>query len=379
MARRAPAADQSIKPFDEVPVSPLDLALDPYNPRLSRDEEGSSQSELLEIMLRRFQLDELAESMIAIGFQPFDPIVVTREKGKLVVLEGNRRVAVLKLLLRPESAPPRYESTWRAYRERLSHEAIDAIHEIGVRVYPRRDSPDVRAYIGFRHVTGVLTWPAFEKATFIAELVERQGWDFRRVAERLGSRAGSVEHHYVARQLVEQARDLEIPGHEQMEQRFGVLLRALQTASIREFLGITYTHDAATERSPVPEAKLQDLRDFVARTFGTDERRRVLPESRRLNDWGKILTSPAALGYMRRAPNPDFDLAFFRSGGQADSLAEALATASDRLQESVPLVSSHIGNPEVEQGVRDCALFLRQILHYFPEIAAEHRLKVVDD
>ena len=91
MARRAPATDRGTEQPEELPVSPLDLRLDPFNPRLSRDEEGSGQEKLLEIMLRRFRLEELADSIIAIGFQPFDPIIVTREKGKLVVLEGNRR------------------------------------------------------------------------------------------------------------------------------------------------------------------------------------------------------------------------------------------------------------------------------------------------
>lgn len=378
MARRSLTADRLAQPFDDETASPLALALDSFNPRLSRDEEGSGQVKLLEIMLRRFKIEELAESIIAIGFQSFDPIIATREKGTLVVLEGNRRVAALKLLLRPEDAPPRYESTWRAYSSQLTPETARAIREVPVRVYPRRDSPDVRAYIGFRHVTGVLTWPAFEKATFIADLVEKQDWDFKRVAERLGSQPAYVERHYVARQVVEQARDEGIPGNEQMEQFFGVLLRALQTASIREFLGINYTHDPATERVPIPEGKAQDFQDFVGWTFGTEKRRRLLPESRRLNDWGKILTSPAAVGYLRRASNPDFDHAFFRSGGQADSLAEALATASDRLQESVPLVSSHLSNPEVQQGVRDCALFLRQILEHFPEIAEEQRLRPAD-
>jgi hypothetical protein len=378
MARRAPVDAVVADPYQERTASPVELQLDPYNPRLTRDEEGSSQSKLLEIMVRRFNIDELAESIIAIGFQPFDPILVARERGKLVVLEGNRRIAALKLLLRPEDAPPRYESAWRAYSARLTPETLTAIRDIPVRVYPRRDSPDVRAYIGFRHVTGVLTWPAFEKASFIADLVENQGWDFKRVAERLGSKPGYVERHYVARQIVEQARKHEMPGYDQMEQRFGVLLRALQTVSIREFLGIVYSGDPTTEREPVPSQKEQVFREFVVWTFGTDERRRILPESRRLDDWGKILTSPAALGYMRRTPNPDFEHAFFRSGGQADSLAEALATASDRLQESVPLVSSHVTNPEVQQGVRDCALFLRQVLQYFPDITEEQRLRISD-
>jgi hypothetical protein len=106
-------------------VGPLDVELDPYNPRLTLEEEGSSQAALLEIMIKRFKIEELAESILASGFNPFDPIVAWSHDDRLTVLEGNRRVAAMQLLLEPQRAPTAYERRWTALSERLTRGAGD--------------------------------------------------------------------------------------------------------------------------------------------------------------------------------------------------------------------------------------------------------------
>lgn len=353
-------------------VSPLDVELDPYNPRLTLEEEGSSQAALLEIMVRRFKIEELAESILASGFNAFDPIVGWTHDDRLTVLEGNRRVATLQLLLEPQRAPAAYERRWLALNERLSPEVQRSIEQIDVVTYADRDAADVAAYIGFRHVTGVLKWPSLEKAKYIARLIEDHGWTYQRIAERLGSYPRHVERHYVAYRLVREVADEGMPGAGNMETSFGVLLRALQAEGVADFIGIEYPGDPERSRRPVSEDRFDNLRDFVVWTFGTEERVRVLPDSRRLTDFGQILQSPEAVVYLRRTAEPSFERAFFRSGGQARSIAESLFTASDRLEETVPLVSEHVDNPEVQEGVRQATRFLAQILRHFPQIARDY-------
>src|SRR5438093_7964141 len=90
------------------PLDPLNLELDDHNPRLAPDEIGSSQPELIQIFLQRFNLDELAESIISSGFEPFDPMIGWVHDGSVTVLEGNRRLAAIQLLMETERAPPRY-------------------------------------------------------------------------------------------------------------------------------------------------------------------------------------------------------------------------------------------------------------------------------
>jgi hypothetical protein len=349
-------------------IDPLKLKLDSHNPRLSLEEEGSEQSKLLEIMIERFKVEEIAESILAAGYLPFDPLIGLAEGTDVIILEGNRRVAAIKLLLQPKDAPEKHREKWIGLSKRLSEAIREDLKLIQVEVHKNRDDFKVRAYIGFRHVTGVLKWPSLEKAGFIAELIDKDNWTYEQVADRLGSYPRHVEKHYVAYKLVRQSAELKVRGTENMERAFGVLLRALQAGGVSEFLGIKYPNKPKASRTPVPLSKRENLNDFVLWTFGTDEKSRILKDSRDLTKLGKILGSPAALGYLRRASEPSFDRAWSKSGGQAESLAEALYTAADRLEESVPLVPLHKDDKEIGDAVLSCTRYLVQILGSFPDV-----------
>jgi hypothetical protein len=346
--------------------SPLSILLDPHNPRLSHAEEGQPQPNLLQTMLTRFKLEELAESIVATGYVPFDPLIAFRDGSDIYVLEGNRRIAALKLLLDPTLAPERHRARWLQLQAELTAERRATFATVELTIFPDRNDVDLEAYIGFRHVTGVLQWPALEKANFIAHLVDR-GWDYRTIAERLGSYPKTVERHYVGRCLVEQARSLTLPGAEQMAGAFGVLMRSLQSPGIVAFLGLSFPGDPAKSKPPIPDEKTSELALFVKWTFGTEDMARVLPDSRRLTDWGKILSSPEAVSYLKRTSSPSFDRAWFRSGGESESLTDSLLQAADALEASIPLVPLHKGDAAIARAVDRCADFVALILRDFPD------------
>lgn len=354
-----------------VDLSPLDLQLDPYNPRLSADEEGSSQEELIAIIIERFKIDELAESIISAGYLPFDPLIGCIENGKVIILEGNRRIATLKLLLNPDLAPEKHRKRWKSLSNELPKATRTSIQSVSVQVYPDRHSPELEAYIGFRHVTGVLQWPALEKASFISRLIE-EGWSYREIAERLGSYPKTVEKHYVGFRIVEQAKELQVPGADHLAGAFGVLMRALQSPGIQSFLGITYPGDPGLSRAPIPNEQLSNFRDFLEWTFGTEEKNRLLRDSRQLTQWGKILSSEEAVAYLRRSGSPSFERAWFKSGGEGDSLLNSLLQAADNLEESIPLIPFHKDDKAVRSTVERCALFILNILRDFPELKKRH-------
>jgi len=348
-------------------LNPPDLLLDPHNPRLRSEEEGLLQPELLRIMVERFKVRELAESIVATGYLTFDPLIAYRDNNGVIVLEGNRRIAALKLLLDPSLAPERDRATWESLASRLTDETRTAIASIEVHVYETREDADVQAYIGFRHVTGVLQWPALEKASFIARLIDK-GWSYQLIAERIGSRPKHVERHYIGFRLVRQAQENNLPGAENMEEAFGVLMRSLQSPGVLEFLGISFPGDPALSREPVPQAKIENFRSFVKWTFGTSDTSRLLRDSRQLTQWGRILSSPEAVAYLQRSPNPNFERAYFRSGGEVDSLIDFLFRAVDALEQSVPLVPLHKDDPTVRSTVERSANYLLQILGSYPDL-----------
>src|SRR5262249_2106654 len=76
------------------------LLFDVDNPRLRADvPTDSTQRDLFDILWRDFAVDEVAASIAANGYFPYEPLFVFPKDGHYVVIEGNRRLAALKGLL----------------------------------------------------------------------------------------------------------------------------------------------------------------------------------------------------------------------------------------------------------------------------------------
>lgn len=167
MATRAPALPRSRvgdKRLD-------DLLFDPRNPRLPEDDQDSSQPRLLEIMARDYRIIEIGQSLADNGYFHEEPLVVMPSpdiEGKFVVLEGNRRLAALKLIDDP-GPNPRQSAEWRALKDRAAELGHDLRERIPVVEYDNRD--DVTAFLGFRHISGALKWEPMAKARFVHHLV----------------------------------------------------------------------------------------------------------------------------------------------------------------------------------------------------------------
>lgn len=358
------AAPGALEPFD--PLEELDL--DPHNPRLGLA-KVLPQPALINLMLQRFKVEDVADSILASGWQPFDPLIGYRTKGRVALREGNRRLTALKLLLDPSLAPETYRASWEERSGLLTKEQRDSLRSVAVYVVDDLDDPAVEAYVGFRHVTGVLEWPAEQKAAFIAELIERHGWTYEEIAERLGSYPRHVEKHFVAYRVAAQAKAEKMPGADRI--KIGILLRALQTQGVRAFLGVEYPENPKKSKKPVPPTRESALKEFVRWVFGTKDALPIMKDSRQLTKLGSVLQSNEALRFLRSHPRPTLDRAWVKSGGMRESLVESLAAAADRLEESVPQTPAYArpgadGADEVQEVIGKCVEFLALILRDYP-------------
>src|SRR5262245_29511973 len=89
---------------NEVSFEPLEaLHADPQNPRLRQhDREWENEDDLLKYLAENWDAIVLAESIARHGYFGSEPLVITSEGGVWIVLEGNRRLAALSGLARPE-------------------------------------------------------------------------------------------------------------------------------------------------------------------------------------------------------------------------------------------------------------------------------------
>ncbi|WP_054820996.1 ParB N-terminal domain-containing protein [Arthrobacter sp. JCM 19049] len=89
---------------------PLDeLMLDRRNPRLP-DLDMPTQESALETLAQHADLSELVDSISNAGWINFEPLIVVVEDGENVVIEGNRRLAALKII-----ADPRFKNSQESF------------------------------------------------------------------------------------------------------------------------------------------------------------------------------------------------------------------------------------------------------------------------
>src|SRR5712671_6591853 len=81
-------------------VSTDELLLDPHNPRLTAFtmDARATQEEIIHLLWDNMAVDEVALSIAENGFFKHEALYATKEHGKNYVIEGNRRLAAVKLL-----------------------------------------------------------------------------------------------------------------------------------------------------------------------------------------------------------------------------------------------------------------------------------------
>ena len=83
---------------DVVDIPAAELHFDSSNPRLFLENDLPDE-ELVLILWREFAVDEVALSIANNGYFRHEPLFVARESGRLIVVEGNRRLAAVRLLV----------------------------------------------------------------------------------------------------------------------------------------------------------------------------------------------------------------------------------------------------------------------------------------
>lgn len=119
-----------------------------------------------------FKVDDLRQSIKAVGFIPIDQVVVRElsgETGKYVVIEGNRRICSCKLVARELDKETEQGQTLSSHHENVRNE----LREIYVQVLDTdgltsSEIEDLEATIvGLRHFGAVAQWGAYAKARHV--------------------------------------------------------------------------------------------------------------------------------------------------------------------------------------------------------------------
>ncbi|MFZ1059770.1 MAG: ParB N-terminal domain-containing protein [Candidatus Rokuibacteriota bacterium] len=324
------------------PVS--SLYLDPLNPRITVP-TNPSQEQILLTLFEHEALDELALSFARNGYFSEEPLVVVPHEGipeEFVVVEGNRRLAALKILLDPRLRRRLEATEWPV----LSAEREPELRNVPTVLYPTRE--EVVPYLGFRHITGIKTWDPFAKARYISNLVN-SGRPIQEVEEAIGDSTRTVRRLYQALVVYQQiVSDLGMDG-EAIRQSFSLLEVLLSQQPIKRLLGIPRALPRERTEEIVPDDRLEALREAVSWVFGDPERGQapILSDSRMISKFlAPVVGDGQALEHLRRTR--DLEEAYQFSGGEREYLLKQLQAARRAAQRALGVLPLHSDDAEVK-------------------------------
>lgn len=307
------------------------LRLDPQNPRISVP-ESASQEYILRVLFETQALDELAMSLSTNGYFSEEPVVVvphSEEADAFVVIEGNRRLATLQILLSSHLRRLVGANHW----PRPSEQEFEGLTRIPTVCYTTRE--EVVPYLGFRHITGVKTWDPFAKARYVTGLVE-SGVPFEDVERSIGDTARTVKKLYQSFVVLTQIEnDLDL-NTDALRANFSLLEVALSSQQIKSHLGLPRQLPSQLVDVLVPDDHLQHLRELVSWIFGIaeEQEQRIISDSRQIGQrLAPILANPQALDHLRRTR--DLDRAYEYSGGEHEYLLRQLRRARTASQNAL--------------------------------------------
>ncbi len=261
----------TIKPKTTGLVETEFLDFDPENPRLL--EEGSknpSDSQIIRALAASADLSEIVESIASNGYINIEPMIAQKVNGRYRVLEGNRRLAAIRILQNPELA----KGTGIVVPE-ITKDVKATLK--AVTVYAVSSPEDARDFIGFKHINGPHKWDAHAKGRFAADWYRKEkknGVTLETIARRLGDRHDTVVRLVNGIFVLDQAESAKVfsvddryPGR---KFAFSHLYTALTRPGYREFLGLPDEWRAVDPKpNPVPKDKISNLGKVMTWLYGS--------------------------------------------------------------------------------------------------------------
>lgn len=346
--KNAPATNGSFT-AEPSTIAVAELHFDSRNPRLAEygDLRKETESELLKLLWKRMAVDELLLSIATSGFWDYERLVVCRENGRWIVVEGNRRFAAVKILLS------------ESLQEQLR---IDDIPELTPRIRATLDPlpvlkvahrQDVWRYLGFKHVNGPAKWRSYAKAQYIAFVREhaRPQPSLSDIAQQIGDRHRTVQRLFRALMVIEQAEREGVYKREwsfKSQIAFSHLMTALEYEGFASFLGLKSENLETT--APVDKKRYKELGELCIWLWGDRRGDGIKPaihsQNPDLRNLEKVVTNREALTTLRNGE--PLDVAFEVSKGDDVVFEDALNEAKGSLIKAQGRVSAgYKGEPHL--------------------------------
>lgn len=228
--------------WKESQLAVTSLLLDPNNPRIPDSSENLSQRDIIAVLVAKDKIYELAENIVKNGYYPVESLIFVEEKKKKYVVEGNRRLAALKLLVSPDMAPDSIlQRRFRALSNRIN---LTSVRKVKVIKAPTREA--AAPVIMSKHTQKqVESWCPLMQDKFYRNLIN-QGMTVNDIAEEYKHSSAEITNALQRYMMYSIACTMNFPEDVakkiQNPREFPVtnLERLYKNPKVTQFLGISF-------------------------------------------------------------------------------------------------------------------------------------------
>lgn len=227
--------------WKESKVSITNLFLDTRNPRVPMQQILLSQQQLIEELVLNDDVYGLAKSIVEMGYFPDERLIVVIEQGKDVVVEGNRRLAALKLLANPDLAPAAKIAAFKTLAKTANTADIAFAKVI---IAPSRE--DAYVLLLNKHTqTSIVKWSLIQQARFFRSML-MGGMSPADISKKYSISLSQIADFIQMLEMYDIACNLELP--KKLKEKVcdsrnfpaSTLQRLYQRAPVQKFLGIEF-------------------------------------------------------------------------------------------------------------------------------------------
>ena len=315
-----------------------ELAFDLKNPRLVEFDlaENATEEDVIQILWETMDVREVMMSIAASGYFPHESLIVAQEQEKNVVIEGNRRLAAVKVLLNPAVA-----KSYDVDVSDITVEEKEALAELPTVVGSREE---YWRYLGFKHVNGPAKWGSYAKSRYVARVHRDFGIGLADIASQIGDTHKTVQRLFRGLMVIEQAERWRIFSREDRWYKhfsFSHLYTGINYPGISDFIGLEAETDEKGD--PVPSERKQELRELCLWMYGS-KREEIPPVIQRQNphlrQLEEVVSNREALSILRARGYAGFADAYEASRPSSNVFEESLHEAKSHLEKARGLLSA---------------------------------------
>lgn len=358
-----------------------ELLLDCTNPRFGEIEREKEQSQLVDLIIEKFGIEDVLNSLAINGFFAAEPLVcVRRSDGSLIVKEGNRRLCACIVLMGDPRAVRQGNLTDRA-RKLWQSSKKPVIEPVPVLIFDEKGpaAETMLSYLGVRHISAAQPWDSYAKASWVAKITDETGLSVSKISEMIGDQHSTVirllEGYRFIRQLISAGKfrpeDSQRRGRGSVSNYpFSWVYTILGFKATRDFCGLSEISD---KFDPIPSDQLENAATVIDCMFGNRSRGRsaAIEDSRQISDLAKTFSDPEKVALLRSGNDLEtvldltkpIEMKLEEHLGKVRALLANLVSSVSESPPSLDVAKKHIGTTiKVRTLASDLAKRLKEIV-----------------